>query len=175
MTTADGSRLELRDSKAFWGTVAVATGALALASSGTGLGPFGLVLFGGYATWAVSRLLHRPVRLAVNAQGIVDRTFWFSPGLIPWSEIVDVRPGRFGFIDIELRDEAAFMERLPPLRRLARWKFALYGLGPAAMNPWPLPASRREIVEALESGLDAFILEDVDRIRPLDGLSEAPA
>jgi hypothetical protein len=163
MTEQGGSQpVEIRDSTAFWALYRAAAWSLGgLFTVAWELGPFGLVLFAAVGGWALFRALYRPVRLEINDDGIIDRTFWFSPGFIPWTDVLDVSPSRFGCIDLELRDEAAFWERLSPLQMLARWKFPLYGLGPAAIFSWALRGSRADIVERLEERLDNFVVAEV--------------
>jgi len=156
----DAPEIEFRDSRLFWGTItSVAGGLLGVSITSWVWGPALLPVFGSYAVWALYRLLTRRARLTITAEGIVDRTFWFSPGLIPWSEVIDVRPAGIGMIDIDLKDEQVFMDRLSLLSSLARWKFPLLRLGPAAVNPWVLEASQGRIVEALQNGLDEYVLQ----------------
>lgn len=166
---------EYRDSKLFWGAFAGLMAVLgAVSSTVWGWGPVGLVFFGVYTVFALTRLLSGRVRLQVGEDGIVDRTFWYSPGLIPWGEILDIRSTRFGFIEVELRDEAALLARLSPLSRWARWKFPLYGLGPAAIVPWGLEAKRSELIEVLQSAHDEFVVEATKAGHALAGDRELP-
>lgn len=151
--------LTIRDSRAFYAYWCIAMTLLAVATvTGFGWGPFGLVLFGGYALWALTRLLDRRPRIRVTPEGIIDDNFWYSPGLVRWADILDVRMTRLGLIEVDLRDENAFWERLSPLRRLARFKMQLYGFGPALITPWGLEGSGSEIVAHLQAGLDEHVL-----------------
>jgi hypothetical protein len=99
----------------------------------------------------------------VNAVGIRDENFWYSPGLIRWDEILDVRPTRFGLIEVELRDEGAFWGRLSPLSQLPRVKLTLLGFGPALITPWGLEGTRRGLVNLLKKELEQNLLESVRR------------
>lgn len=147
---------EIRGSPVFFGLVCLVFGVLAV-----GLATMGQVVFSAlavlYAGWAGMRLI-RPGKVSVTAAGIVDRTFWYSPGLIPWQEVTDVRAVRWGLIEIDLADEGAFLERLGPLAQMARFKQQLYGFGPALLVPWVLRGTRRSMVDRLQDGLDAFTL-----------------
>lgn len=139
--------------------LACVIGALAVVIMG---GPLPVsVMLGGFALWASSRVVHRPARIVLTEEGIVDRTFWYSPGFIPWGEIINIRPARWGRVDIDLRDKASFLERLPPIKKLRRYRWRLYGLGPAALNPLLLGISRRDLVETLQAGLDEYTLAEV--------------
>ncbi len=71
---------------------------------------------------------------------------------------MDVREGMWGGIEIELKDEKAFLNRLSPLAVLARAISRLYGRGPAVINPVYFEGSRRELLEQLEAALDSFTL-----------------
>ncbi len=75
--------------------------------SATAWGPLGLIIFGAHAVWAFRRLLDPRPRIRLSSDGIVDKNFWYSPGLIPWEEILDVRSTRLGLIEVDLKDESA--------------------------------------------------------------------
>jgi hypothetical protein len=97
-------------------------------------------------------------RIRITADGIVDENFWYSPGLIPWEEIVDVRATGLGLIEVDLSDASAFLERLSPMRQVARFKMQLLGFGPAVITPWGLDRSGREVVALLQDGLDEHVV-----------------
>ncbi|MBT8487821.1 MAG: hypothetical protein KJO65_03230, partial [Gemmatimonadetes bacterium] len=105
--------------------------------------------------WAGYRVI-LPGRLCVTEAGIVDEMFWYSPGLIPWQDVTDVRPTRWGLVEIDLVDDDVFLQRLGPLSQMARFKQQLYGFGPALVVPWVLRGRRRTIVDRLQDGLDAY-------------------
>jgi hypothetical protein len=160
--TTDPGEIEIYDSKAFYACWFVGTAFLAVASLALpGVGPVGLVVFGSHAVWAVTRLESPRPRIRVTPEGLIDENFWYSPGLIPWDEILDVRPTRWGLIEVDLRDEDAFWRRLPALSRLARSKMQLLGFGPAVITPWGLNRSRAEVVGLLASGLDEHLIAEV--------------
>ncbi len=147
---------EVRGSRAFYTFWCIAAGALAwLSSVSWGWGLMGLAVFGAHSAWALVGLLNRRIRLRVTEDGIVDENFWWSPGLVPWEEMLDVRATKWGLVEIDLRDKSAFFERLSPLAQLVRVKQRLSGLGPALIVPWSLEGSKRDLLESLETGLDS--------------------
>lgn len=173
---------EFKGSRAFFGVLLLGSGVIAAAIAALGavvLSSLAVL----YAGWAGYRVI-RPGRLCVTEAGIVDETFWYSPGLIPWREVTDVRPTRWGLVEVDLVDESVFLERLGALSRMARFKQQLYGFGPALIVPWVLHGRRRTIVERLQDGLDAYTriaLADNGRAEELndprsraDGLDVAP-
>ncbi len=114
---------EFRDSRLFFAAYSGATSALAWISTvAWGWGPFGLIVFGVHAIWSAQRLLTRRPRLSITRDGILNNNFWYSPGLIPWANIRDVRRTPLGIIKVDLVDSAAFLDRLPPLSMLAAFK-----------------------------------------------------
>ena len=163
---AEGARglaaIEIHDSRLFLGlysggmTIAAIAGALL-----SGWGPVLPIIFGTHALWSLRRLFDRRPRLRVSAEGIRDENFWYSPGLIRWEEIRDVRRTRFGLIEIELRDEGAFLDRLSWLQQLPRLKFAMFGFGPALVTPWGFKGTTREVVTTLQQGLERYLLDSV--------------
>lgn len=148
---------EIHGSRLFFGSVGLlaAVAAIACASAGQ---VFFATIAAAYAGWSGFRLWIKPAWVRVTTEGIVDETFWYSPGLIRWSEIIDIRETRWGLIEIDLLDETAFWERLGPLRQLARIKYQLYGFGPASIVSWTLKGRRSDIVDRLQDGLDTFAL-----------------
>ena len=170
--------IEIRDSRVFyalWGDLALLLAAVSAASWAWGpfglLGLVGLGVFGTHSLWAFQRLFHRRVRLRITEEGVVDENFWYSPGLIKWDEILDVRVTRWGRIEIDLVDENEFLARLSGPHQLGRVKqlaqsaraihMVLLGFGPAAIASWGLEGSRAEIVEMLEAGMDRYALSVV--------------
>jgi hypothetical protein len=82
-------------------------------------GPTPLLAFGSAAVAAALRVLRRRVRLRIAEEGIIDHTGWYSPGLIPWEDVVDVRPGPWGYVQLDLTEASSFWERQTPLRQRA--------------------------------------------------------
>ena len=93
MTASDRPPIsvELEDSRAFYGffflfyvivaALLISAPPLAIASGAAGL-------------WSLLRFFTPRVRLRTTAEGIIDNTLpWYSPGLIPWDEIADIRAG----------------------------------------------------------------------------------
>jgi len=151
--------VEIRDSVWFYASFFVASLLLAIASVvAGGAGPVGAVLFGSYASWSLLRLITRRVRLRITAEGIEDTNHLGAPGLIRWEEILDVERSRWGLIEVRLHDEQAYWQRLSPFGRVAAAKMQLFGHGPAVLNSWGLGASKRDVLEALEAGVDAHVL-----------------
>lgn len=146
--------VHFRGSRAFFGGLLLVVGSLA-----AGFAALGSVILSSlavlYAGWAGFRLI-APGRLHSTEAGIVDETFWYSPGLIPWAQVTDVRPTRWGLVEIDLVDEDVYLERLGALARVAVFKQQLYGFGPSLIMPWALQGSRRTIIDGLQDGLDAY-------------------
>ena len=166
-----GDLIEFRDSQAFYGSSCVGSAGLAVYSSE----PWMALLLGSYSAWSFLRVVSWRVRVRVTEDGIVDETFgWYSPGLIRWEGIRDVRAGRWGGIEIELKDEKAFFYRLSPPAVLARAISRLFGLGPAVINPLYFKGSRRELLESLEAALDSYTLDAVRQSHTLASGEPAP-
>ncbi len=160
--------IEIRDSRTFWALCSALMGSLtALSAASGGGGWVGLWLFGTRTIYTFVRLLGRRIRLRITEEGIVDQNFWYSPGLITWSEMLDVRATRWRTIEIDLVDEEAFLARLSVLARLYRIKLQLRGLGPTLIVPWGLECTRRELIEMLETGMDSYALSAVRAGDPL--------
>lgn len=148
---------EIHGSGLFFGSVGLLAAIAAIACASVGQ-VFFATIAAGCAGWSGFRLWIKPARVRVTTEGIVDETFWYSPGLIRWSEIIDVRERRWGLIEIDLLNETTFWERLGPLSQLALIKYQLYGFGPALIVSWALEGRRSDIVDALQDGLDTFAL-----------------
>jgi hypothetical protein len=148
---------------------------LAFSTLAWGWGLLGFIWFGTSAVWSLVRLAFRRVRLRIDEEGVVDRFVWFSPGIIPWRQIIEVRPTRWGLIQVDLRDNAAFYEQLSPLAELQVAKLRLWGLGPAVLRPWSLEASRSRLLQVIEDGMDAYALSELKREKALGpGESQQP-
>jgi hypothetical protein len=169
--------VEFRDSWPFYLVLLVAAVALGVCSVAywPRWGPVPLVVFGPGAVGAVLRFLRQRVRLRITEEGIVDRTRWYSPGLIPWEDIVDVRVGPWGLIQLELAEGSSFWERQTPLRQVHMIRTQFWGLSPATIFPLGLSAARRTIVQAIEDGMDRHALQSLRRAAELpagDGADE---
>ena len=161
-------QIEIRDSRLFYAICSEVAGSLALLSAiSWAWGPAGVAGLVG-AAWALHRLFHRKARLRITDQGIIDEQFWYSPGLIKWDEILDVRESRWGYIEIDLADKQAYFRRLSGLAQTVRAYQRLWGFGPAAISSWGLEASRGEIIEALETGMDSYALSMVRQADALE-------
>ncbi len=172
---APADPIEIRDSRAFYalwaelaGSLAVLSGAAWAWGPGGFAGLVGLGVFGANTVWSCLRLFRRRVRLRITEEGIVDENFWYSPGLIKWDEILDVRESRWGYIEVDLADKPAYFRRLSGLAQTVRAYQRLWGFGPAAISSWGLEASRGEIIEALETGMDSYALSMVRQVDALE-------
>ncbi len=159
-------RVEIHDSRTFFVSwfVGMTTFAVALATV-PGWGPLVAVVLGAHALWALRRLFDRRPRIQITSEGIVDRNFWYSPGLIRWEEIIDVYSKGLGLIEVELKDEIAFWDRLSPLRQIPRYKLQLLGFGPTLITPWGLELSGSEVLDMLQAGLDEHVLQSAQEER----------
>ncbi len=167
--------IEIGDSRVFYAICGGVAGPLAvLAAISLVWGPAGVAdlvalgVFGTNAAWALHRLFRRKARLRITEEGIVDEQFWYSPGLIKWDEILDIRESRWGYIEIDLADRQAYFRRLSGLAQTVRAYMRLWGFGPAAISSWGLEASRGEIIEALETGMDSYALSMVRQADALE-------
>ena len=66
-----------------------------------GWGPLGIICFGPSVVWSLVRLAFRRARLRIDEEGVVDRYMWFSPGLIPWHQIIEVRNSLIQLVGID--------------------------------------------------------------------------
>lgn len=89
---------EIHGSGLFFGSVGLLAAVAAIACASVGQ-VFFATIAAGYAGWSGFRLWIRPARVRVTTEGIVDEMFWYSPGLIRWSEIIDVRETRWPRVD----------------------------------------------------------------------------
>lgn len=173
--TSEG--IDIHDSRSLYVVFFVGMTSLAIASATfSGWPVFLAIPFGVYAVWALRRLFDRRPRIQITPEGIVDRNFWYSPGLIRWEEIIDVYSKGLGLIEVELKDEIVFWERLSPLRQMARYKRQLFGFGPALITSWGLERSGPEVVDMLQAGLDEHVLQSAqeERLLPADGVNGSP-
>lgn len=146
---------EFRDSRLFFGTIAALNAAVALAAT-----PVPALFFGACAIWWARNVIAPRTRIRVTREGVELSYFVRSPGLIRWEDVVDVREGRFGTVEVELKDEDGFARRLSlPDRLVAGLNRLFYGFGPTAVSGLMVAGSRKEIHAALEAALDAYTLE----------------
>ena len=169
--------VEFRDSWPFYLILLVATVALTVCSVAYWpvWRPVPLFFFGSAAVGATLRVLRRRVRLRINEEGILDRTHWYSPGLIPWQDIIDVRVGRWGTIEIDLAESSSFWERQTVLRQLHMMRAQVWGMGPAAVSPLGLSATRHTILQAMEERMSRHALASLRReaeLLPGEGAGE---
>lgn len=151
------------DSRGFF---AIYGSTCALLAAGFASLPWGMplaVVMGANALWAVMRASYRKARIRIDEDGIVDENFWYSGGFIPWSAVRDVRPTRWGLIQIELFDENEYWDALHPMKAFALLKMQLYGFSPVVVTPWGLQGSRRALVAELQEGLDRWAVEAARR------------
>lgn len=153
-----GPPREFCDSRTYYGLWGLILGGMSVASINSILGIPGAVFFGAYSLWAWGRTLFPKVRVRVTKVGIIDETFWASPGLIEWSEVLDVRPSRWGQIHIEVRKESAVLQRMSRPARITATKLLLLGPGPTSIVCWALSSNRESILRALEDGMDEHAL-----------------
>jgi hypothetical protein len=114
----------------------VATGVFMIVTEGKwGLGLITIVFFGAGAAVGAWQFFDTRPRLQITDEGILDRTLGI--GLIPWADITDayVRSiNRESFICLEVRDEQAYLDRLPPLKRKLANANAALGFTPISVN-----------------------------------------
>jgi len=123
-------------------------------------GVLGILTFGWGTLWSSRFLFDREPRLRISAEGILNRTYWTAPILIPWTEVVEIRSkGLPGVREVVLRDPTSWLVHQPRTVRAWAWITRLFGLGPVPLNLWALAATWDEVDEQLEAGLERFELE----------------
>ena len=146
---------EFRDSRLFFGTFALIHVALAAFLSE----PVTALILCAVAVKLALYAARPRTRVRVTEAGIELGYFLRSPGLIRWDDVLDIREGRWGVIELELKDENAFRERLSGIdRMIVAVNRLIYGFGPTAVSSMLLKASKREIRESLETALDSYTL-----------------
>jgi hypothetical protein len=88
------------------------------------IGWLSIVFFGACGLYAVLRLISRTPAVIVSAQGIVDHATANSAGLVPWSEIREVKLLSFmnqRYLGVFVHDPAALIAKHSPLKRAALW------------------------------------------------------
>ncbi|WP_317169659.1 STM3941 family protein [Hymenobacter sp. BT18] len=104
----------------------------------TGNWPLGLVtilFFGTGVVIGIRQLLDTRPRLHITDTGILDRTL--GVGLIPWADITDAYVRSINqeyFICLLLRNEEAYLSRLPPLKRKLAAANEALGFTPVSVN-----------------------------------------
>ena len=116
------------------------------------VGLLGTLTFGFGAYWSLRLLLTRRPCLSVTDEGVVNRTLWFAPTLIPWEEIVDIRRHGFpGYRRIDLRDPDAWAATQPLSVRIWSRYTQLLGFGRAPVCLWTLEAGWGTVDDVLEA------------------------
>jgi hypothetical protein len=163
-------------SSTFWGGWLTVSGvtAIGLISTGHPLAFLLALIFGFHAGFALKQLTREDPGLRITEEGVIDNSHWWHSGLIPWHEIVDIHASRWGMIEIKLRDENQFWQRLTALQQFAHIKTQLYGFSPALIVPWLLVGARGQIVEELQTGLDQYTLRSGAESPELPGRRPGP-
>ena len=106
--------------------------------------------------------------LQVSEAGILNRTYWSATRLVPWNEVIDVRPTRFSWIsEIVLADPEAFRSRqVLPIRIMMRVT-SLFGIGSLPVYLPQFAASREEVSRRLTEVLEARELAAIREHRRL--------
>jgi hypothetical protein len=129
----------------------------------------GFLLFIPHVLYALKRLVTRRVRIRISETGILDQSMWYSPGFLPWDDILDVRKRNWGLIEIQVRDQKKLLKSQGFLKRLAMRRFRFRGYSPVLVTPWALEDDRDEILQALQDGLEEFNLLAIRREKALEG------
>ncbi len=146
---------EFRDSGIVFGTVAILSLGLAVMVGE----PVTALILCAVTAKTLFNVARPRTRVRVTDEGVELGYFVRSPGLIRWDDVRDIREGRWGVIELDLKDEKAFRERLSPLDRvIAATNRLVYGFGPTAVSAALLKGSKLEIRESLEDALDSYTL-----------------
>jgi hypothetical protein len=137
------------------------------------------VIAGGFlgtgALWSVGRLLSKRIRIAISRDGILEQNLWYSPGFIPWDQVLGFRERRMGSIEVEIRDHEEMIGQQPLLRRLQMKWLRFRGYGPVLIIPWGLEGGKTAVLEALQDGLDAYYLDKVRNEKAIGPRSSDPS
>jgi len=100
--------------------------------------------------------------LRVTEEGILNRTFWSSATIVPWDEIVDIRPTRRRwYLEMVLRDPKAYRARQTPSTRALMYLRTLLGGSPFPLFLPQLDAPREEVVRQLSDAVEAKTLGEI--------------
>lgn len=160
-----------------WFNVCLLACVVLVLASLNGGGPFGMIgalPFGLSALYSFPRLVSRRVRLAISEEGILEQNFWYSPGFLPWDQVLAVRRRMWGLIEVEIRDPDSLLGKQPLLRKLGMRWLRLRGYGLVVITPWGLEGEGSEIVGTLQDGLEEFNLAAVRHAKALQGESSDP-
>jgi len=114
-------------------------------------------------------------RIAISRDGILEHNFWYSPGFIPWDQVLGFRERKMGSIEVEIRDHEELLRQQPLLRRLQMKWLRFRGYGLVLIIPWGLEGGKTEVLGALQDGLDAFNLDTVRSAKALESESTDPS
>jgi hypothetical protein len=131
---------------------------LALASGGSVVGGVGALYFGARIVYLARRLIGKVPRVLLTEDGVIDRSFFYSVGLIPWEDIVEVRHKGMGMVNVTVRDPDKLLAPLGVHQLFMIGWMQLWGFGPIAINSWTLDRTSRELVDLLDEGMDAYAL-----------------
>lgn len=109
-------------------------------ASGTGVAPvigwLSIAFFGSCGIYALWRLVRRTPALIISSDGIIDRATVNAVGLVPWSQIRDVKILSFlnqKFLGVFVADPAAFIARHSMFKRKALQANLSIGGAPVAI------------------------------------------
>lgn len=100
-----------------------------------GQGLVTVLFFGTGAAVGAWQFFDTRPRLQINDVGILDRTL--GVGLIPWADITDAYVRSINheyFICLQVLDEQAYLDRLPPLKRKLAGANEALGFTPLSIN-----------------------------------------
>ncbi|UOR07551.1 hypothetical protein MUN82_10740 [Hymenobacter aerilatus] len=118
------------------GLAFVAMGIFMIVTKGNwGMGLITIVFFGACAAVGGWQFFDTRPRLQITDEGILDRTL--GVGIILWTDITGAyvqSVNRENFVCLYVRDEQAYVSRLPPLKRKLAGANAALGFTPLSIN-----------------------------------------
>lgn len=131
------------------GLAFVAMGVFMIVTKGNwALGLMTIVFFGAGAGVGAWQFFDARPRLQITDEGILDRTL--GVGLIPWADITDAYVRSINheyFVCLQVHDEAAYLSRLPALKRKLAGANVALGFTPLSINLSGVDLNAEQLLE----------------------------
>lgn len=101
------------------------------------IGGVTIAVFGFFAAFSARRLSSPVPGLVLDARGLTDRTSIAPAGFVPWADVADLKTGELAgqpFLYVLLRDPAAFLKSVSPVKRTLMAQNAKLGPSPVALT-----------------------------------------
>lgn len=114
-------------------------------------------------------------RLEITEEGLINRSFVLSSGLIRWHEIETIRSLSFHAAEIVLRDPAEYHRRQPLWRRIASRLMSVIRMGPTTIFTLDLALPRGRAIDLVDRQLDVRELQQLEEQGLLGALDQETA